>query len=400
MSVPAPTTAYCTILATNYLPKALSLATSLRRHHPDAELVVVLIDAREDGDLPKVDLPPGVRLASTAILNLPERELLQLATIYDLVEFATSIKPVLFTELLRDSDQVAYLDPDTYLTAPMEELSPSLQASEGGILLTPHYLEPVPSGLELGESHLLSVGVYNLGFCAFDRRALPFLEWWWGHLQTECLCEPLSGLFVDQKWVDIGAVTFRAKSWEHPGYNVSVANLHERPVSLVDGAYRVGSEPLRLFHFHAFDPDRPEELSTRLNESTAHLLAGNDALKQLCVEYGELVRHHRDRLPAAPAYTYSTDTAGKPVRRRHRRAYRVESLAGKQLPSPYVPAEAAAYARWLRHARTVFAREVASDAAKSARLAMPEEYDRFKKKMPAVVRFVRGRMGDQSGIWG
>ena len=98
--------------------------------------------------------------------------MLRLATIYDLVEMATAVKPLLLKALLADAEQAAYLDPDTYVTSPMVELSPDLDATDGGILLTPHFLDPVPPGAELTEGHLLTVGVYNLGFCAVDRRAL------------------------------------------------------------------------------------------------------------------------------------------------------------------------------------------------------------------------------------
>jgi len=194
-----PTTSYCTILARNYLPRALSLADSLRRHHPETPLVVLLIEALSDDDLPNID---GVRFVSTAMLGLPERAVLGLAAGYDLVEFATAVKPLLLKALLGESDQAVYLDPDMWVTSPMVELTGALQASEGGILLTPHYLEPIPEGVDASEGHLLTVGVFNLGFCAVDRRSRAFLDWWWGHLKNECLHDFLSGLFVDQKWVE------------------------------------------------------------------------------------------------------------------------------------------------------------------------------------------------------
>jgi hypothetical protein len=196
--VPEPRTAYATILSTNYLAKALTLADTLQRHHPGARLTVLVIDSADAAHLSGVQRP-GVEVVGTDVLGLAHRDVLRLATIYDLVEMATAVKPLLLKALLADAEQAAYLDPDTYVTSPMLELSPSLAATEGGLLLTPHFLDPVPPDAELTEGHLLTVGVYNLGFCAVDRRALPFLDWWWGHLEHECLWEPLSGLFVDQK---------------------------------------------------------------------------------------------------------------------------------------------------------------------------------------------------------
>ena len=163
--------AYCTILSTNYLAKALTLADTLQRHHPGARLTVLVIDSADAAHLAGIQ-QPGVEIVGTDVLGLPHRDVLRLATIYDLVELATAVKPLLLKALLADAEQAAYLDPDTYVTSPMVELSPDLEATDGGILLTPHFLDPVPPGAELTEGHLLTVGVYNLGFCAVDRRAL------------------------------------------------------------------------------------------------------------------------------------------------------------------------------------------------------------------------------------
>jgi hypothetical protein len=394
--------AYCTILAANYLPKAVTLAASLDRHHPGTVLTVLLIDAKSEAELPEIPPLPGVRLVSTAALGIPEREVLHLATIYNLVEFATAVKPLLLKELLADSEQAAYLDPDTYLTSPMVELPIDLAATEGGILLTPHFLEPIGAGADLSEGHLLTVGVYNLGFCAVDRRSLSFLDWWWGHLKEECLWDPLSGLFVDQKWCDIGAPLFRAGTWRHYGYNVGVANLHERPVGAdADGYVMTSSgDRLRLFHFHAFDPDEPEELSTRSDESTAHLRKGNPAVDALCVEYAAQLIKHRDLLPEATPYPYNHDMTGRRISRHLRRAYRTQVAAsGDLLPSPFLAEDAAAYDAWRKSARTSEARGVIGETAKSMRLAFPDEYGRAKKKFPKLAEGIRKRFVHASGIW-
>ena len=391
--------AYCTILSTNYLAKALTLADTLQRHHPGASLTVLVIDSSDAAHLSEVRRP-GVDIVGTDVLGLPHREVLRLATIYDLVEVATAVKPLLLKALLADAEQAAYLDPDTYVTSPMAELSPSLEATEGGILLTPHFLDPVPPDAELTEGHLLTVGVYNLGFCAVDRRAMPFLDWWWGHLENECLWDPLSGLFVDQKWCDIGSVTFRAGAWRHRGYNVSVANLHERPVVLDADGYAIAgtSDRLRLFHFHAFDTARPEELSTRLAGSTAHLRTEGSAIDKLCREYADALIGHERSVPSL-AYPYATDTRGRRVSRQLRRAWRVESRRGADLPSPFLPEEADAYDAWRRRALKTEARELLGDAVKSARLALPEEYGRLRTRFPRLVGALRGKAFHADGIW-
>lgn len=390
--------AYCTILARNYLPRALMLNDSLRQTGSEVPLVIVLTDALPDTELPEIE---GVRWMRPIELGLPERELLQLAMFYDLVEFATAIKPLVLKKLLVEYDQVAYLDPDTFATSPMLELSPALEASPG-VVLTPHYLDPVPEGNQFSEGHLLHVGVYNLGFCAVDRKAGPFLDWWWSHLRSECLHGPLDGLFTDQKWIDVGAVLFDAHALRHYGYNVSVANVHERPIARDDEGYWIEGhgDRLRLFHFHAFDPHRPEDMYARRSTASDGARGGTAALTELATSYAaELLAKQRELGPQ-PDYIWWTDTTGRPISRHMRHAYRSAVLAGEQVPSPFVAAEADAYARWRRGARGLATKIVLGDLAKGVRCAMPDEYDALKRRFPGVARALRGRWVQDSGMWG
>ncbi|WP_205474152.1 hypothetical protein [Nocardioides sp. SYSU D00038] len=386
---------FCTILARNYLPKALTLADSLQRHDGQT-LRVLLIDVARDEDLPS---HPGVELLSTEALGLPEREVLHYATIYDLVELATAVKPVLLKQLLRDHEQAFYLDPDTYLAAPMVDLPDLLSGTEGGILLTPHFLYPPRPGDPMSEGHLLTVGFYNLGFCGVDRRALDFLDWWWGHLQTECLFDPMSGLFVDQKWMDVGAPLWRAGGMRHHGYNVGVGNLHERPLTEVDGVLRAGPDPLRLFHFHSFDTSQPQELSVRFKHSTADLRASG-AVDKLCLEYAAILRRFEEELGDPPAYPYWTDTRGRRLGRQLRRSYRQAHLAGASLPLPFVAAEADAWEEWRRGAWKSSARWLVGDAAKSVRSVLPEQVAAAQKRFPRLTGKLRSDYVSDSGMWG
>lgn len=397
-TVTTPT--YCTILSTNYLPRALALAESLREHEDGATLHVLFIDHASDATLPDV---AGVRCLSTARLGLPRREVTSLATSYDLVEFATALKPLLLKELLVESEQVVYLDPDTYVTSPMAELSPALAASAGGILLTPHFLFPPPPGEEFGVGHMLLVGVNNLGFCGVDRRATPFLDWWWGHLRTECLYDPLAGLFVDQKWMDIGSSLFRAATFRHAGYNVGVANLAERPVAEDDAGYVIAStgERLRLFHFHAFDSKAPEKLSVRYRHTVANGLQDDSVVLQLCKEYAGVLSGYEQLLPPPRPYPYAADTRGRRLSRQLRRAYLREARsAGSPLPSPFDASETQAWDAWRRHSWRPVARGLLSESAKCLRIVLPEEYDRFRRRFPALADRLNDRFSGGTGMWG
>jgi hypothetical protein len=396
-----PSTAYCTILARNYLPKAIALAHSLERHHPGSTLSIMLIDVPTDADLPDVPHAPTVELLSTAALGLSEQEVRRLATIYDLVEFATAIKPLLLGQLLEASDQAVYLDPDTYVTSPMEELAPAIEASAGGIVLTPHFFAPVPEDAELSDGHLLHVGVYNLGFCAVDRRSRDFLDWWWGHLRSECLHDHMAGLFVDQKWVDLGSALFSGEPLHHRGYNVSVANLHERPVGMDENGYVITSngDRLRLFHFHAFDPSAPDQLTTRL-DGAAGQLPDDVALESLCREYADVVLGAEEKLPPAPPYRYWNDTAARPISRHLRRVWRLQDAAGQTPPSPFLTQDARSWDQWRRGAWTAIGKALVGDVAKSVRLALPDEYAKLRRRFPRLAGSLRDRYASGPGVWG
>jgi hypothetical protein len=393
------TRTFCTILSTNYLPKALALAESLRLHEDGATLKIVFIDHADDQGLPTLD---GVECLSTAVLGLPRRTVLEMATTYDLVEFATAIKPLLFRRLLEDADQVFYLDPDTFVVSPMVELSPALDASAGGVLLTPHFLRPPPRDADLSDGHMLLCGVNNLGFGGFDRRSFDMLDWWWGHLRDECLYDPLAGLFVDQKWMDIGATLFQAGSLRHAGYNVGLGNLVERPIAQDADGYYIAStgDRLRLFHFHAFDSSSPRNLSTRFRH-TLDRDVDDDVLLQLCKEYAEVLTGYEQSLPPSPPYPYWTDTKGRRLSRQLRRAYlREAQSAERPLPSPFEPADAAAYERWRRRAWRPIARGLVGETAKCMRIVLPEGYEQVRKRFPNLSNKLNNRFSSGSGIWG
>lgn len=394
------TRTFCTILSSNYLPRALALGESLRHHEDGARLKILFIDIPHDDGLPQLD---GVECLSTEVLGIPHRNVLELAMEYTLVEFATSVKPLLLKALLREAEQVFYLDPDTYLTAPMVELSPALEASAGGILLTPHFLHPATEDSEFPDGHMLLVGVNNLGFCGVDRRAGDFLEWWWGHLRSECRFDPLAGLFVDQKWMDIGSSMFQAASLRHAGYNVAVSNMSERPLDQDADGYFIATtgDRLRLFHFHAFDSSAPEKLSTRLRGTNSWELAEDSVLLQLCKEYADVLASYEQSLAPAAPYPYSRDTKGRLISSQTRRAYGRALEAGESsLPSPFVESDALAYEAWRRRARRLIARHILDATAKCIRVVLPEEYSSLKKRFPKLADRLNDRFKGGSGLWG
>jgi len=389
---------YCTVVARNYLPQALALYESIRAHEPDRQFVILVVDGpRQD----VVASRPNLRVVGLEALQLSTRETLDLATIYDVVELSTGVKPLFLKRLLDEFEQAVYLDPDTYLASPLAELEGLVDAHN--IVLTPHLLEPIPPGETFrSEINTLTVGVHNLGFCAVGRGAIPFLDWWWSHLERECLIYPLLGLFVDQKWTDIGSVMFDAHSLRHYGYNIGHWNLHERRFDRTDDGRltmeRTG-EALRLFHFSGFDPKNPEGISVRQNISLEDKGLGFAAYSELAREYAALVLNAQSELGPKPQYGFIRDLDGKPLSKRIRRTYRQDLIAGvADLPSPFVEQDRAAFARWRK---TSIKRQISgatADAAIGFKYAFPDTYSRLKSSMPGRFDRVRSKLLEESKI--
>ena len=108
------------------------------------------------------------------------------------------------TDAARRQDHAIYLDPDIQVLGPLHEVREL--AVEHGIVLTPHNITPIPrDGLYPSEESILIAGAYNLGFIAVGNTtaAQELLDWWSERLETDCVVDPASGRFVDQKWIDL-----------------------------------------------------------------------------------------------------------------------------------------------------------------------------------------------------
>ena len=384
-------TTYCTIVAQNYLPQALALYASVQACEPGRPFCLLVIDADRRA---LESAHPGLTVVRVEDLGLSAREFDELAAIYDIVELSTAVKPLLLKRLLGQFSRAVYLDPDMYVVSALSELDALIDLH--GVVLTPHFLRPIPPGSSyISEVHSLTVGVHNLGFCAVGQGASVFLDWWWGHLRRECLIYPLLGLFVDQKWTDIGANLFHSHSLQHYGYNVGPWNLGERPVRLTeDGLIAGDSDPLRLVHFSGFDARDPDAISVRLNSDLKSTGAATPAFAELSRQYASSVLVAQAELGSAPIYRFAVDSSGKPLTKRVRRAYRAALLEGESSrpPSPFGVADRKAFATWRRRSIQSRAMIAFSDLAIAAKYALPDEYARFKKSTPMGFQAMRSTL--------
>ena len=336
-----------TVVARNYLPQARVLARSFLDHHPDGRVVVLVVDAPGEGlrdDEPFEVVTPGQ-------LPVDTRELQRMATIYTVLELATALKPFLLRYLVVDRGEPAatYLDPDIQVFAPLDDIDDL--AREHSIVLTPHRLQPLPEdGRQAIERSFVLAGAYNLGFIAVSGAAQPFLDWWGDNCRRDCVMSPAEGLFVDQRWLELGVAYFRHHVLRDPGCNVAYWNLDTRPLA---------TTPLRFFHFSGYDPDVPHLLSVHQGGQPRLLLSEHPELRRLCADYA--VRLDAEGWRECCKLTYGLDQAanGMRINGLMRRIYRREMLQRNlgepygigevaDLPNPFDPDEVDAFVALLR----------------------------------------------------
>ena len=340
-----------TICTRSYLAHCSVLAESLAHHNDGLKLSVVLVDgeSKSEFDLAEVVLPQELPFDS-------DEEFRRMATIYDVVELSTAIKPWALRYFLdRGHEAVVYLDPDIQV---FESLAPlEAMCREHGIVLNPHTTRPLPRDERLpAERDLLLAGSYNLGFIGVGKAAVPMLDWWSERLRRDCVNNVQEGLFVDQRWIDLVPSYFDHILLKDPGYNVAYWNLPGRTVEENgDGSYLVdGKYPLRFFHFSGFSPNAPHLLTKHQGPEPRILLSDRPAVAKLCRDYARGLRRHGYARWSRTPYRYDRTGHGMQIDRRARRAYRAALIEAERnqrelpVPTPFTPEGGEALMQWLR----------------------------------------------------
>ena len=332
-----------TIVARNYLPLACTLADSVRRHHPEAELRIYVADGTQG--LPQ---PLAHRLLSLDEVLDPGFEELRFK--YNITEFCTSVKAHLFQRLLQETsaELVYYLDPDTWLFGRLDAIHEAAPAAS--VFLTPHLLQcRLQADHAYGEDKHLWEGIFNLGFCAVRRlpRTAEFLAWWDARLRSHCYADHFEGLHTDQKWMDYAPVYLGSDLCivRQPGVNLAHWNLDERKLARAEGGYTVNGEPLLLFHFSGFD--FKADLLTRHVGADAQQRYLDATATELAAAYRAAVRANGYEAHIGLPYRYNRYDNGQPVTGLHRRLYR--ALGGAAFSKQPFSAAGPLYDRLRQH---------------------------------------------------
>lgn len=326
----------------SYLNRARVLFESLRRFHPDWELVALITDEPPPGFDFDPAREPFDRVVYASELGIADFRAWLFR--HDIVEVCTAVKgPFLLQACGGGADAVIYLDPDTALLNSLAPLTAWLEEDE--ILLTPHLLDPndQPLAIEDNDVATLRTGIFNLGFVAVRTRGegARFAQWWSDRLLTHCYDDIPNGLFVDQRWCDqVPGLFDKVKVLRDPGYNVASWNLSRRKVSVEkDGRILVNGQPLRFWHF------------TKLGEvgdaMTRRYAGDNFPVYELWSWYKREVAKATD--PAIPPrwWAYGAYADGAPIEKAHRVLYRGRRDLQAAFPDPYALGPDGGFRAWL-----------------------------------------------------
>lgn len=318
--------AACTIISPNYLPFARTLARSYRAHHPTHQFFVLIVASTTD---PTPFLSPDYQ--TVLVRDLPLENLRREAMKFDLLELNTNVKPTLLKLLFdrHNLETLTYLDPDIFVYSPLTPVFEALAAGATTVL-TPHITTPITDDKLPSEQDHLYNGTYNLGFIALRRspEAFDLLSWWERRCLDNGFSEGRTGLFVDQKWINLAPGLFpNVHILRHPGCNMAYWNLHERRIT-EDSARRITGTAqaptvnniarLCFFHFSGITPDDPASLSKHTNRYT---LADRPDLHALFAAYQSDLLTNRNPQAQAVPYGFDQLSDGTAVTRLARRIY-------------------------------------------------------------------------------
>jgi glycosyltransferase involved in cell wall biosynthesis len=319
----------------HYLPRVRVLARSFLEHVPEGRVTALVLDALP-GDPPE---PLFDVLRPEQVIRA--QEFARMATAYDLIELATSVKPALLMHMLDEADAVHFVDPDVRFHGDPRFLDDLVRRH--GIVLTPHLTRPPArrrGGGPGGEDVVLPAGVFNLGYIGVSRAADPrFLTWWDDRLARDCLNDTVSARFVDQRWIDLVPGYFAHHIERHPGVNVAWWNMPDRPVSRRGGRWMAAGRPIVFLHASGVDPHVPQGLSRHHSDEHAFQPEPHSPLAELVADYAEdvMAAGHGSLPPPEPGLRRAT---GLHITSEERRRYRVALLRhergnGPEPPNPF-----------------------------------------------------------------
>ncbi|OVE76596.1 hypothetical protein BVX97_00785 [bacterium E08(2017)] len=323
----------CSIVTASHYCYAKTLMMSAASSEPDVDRYVLIVDGTADLQDSQDDIWHSLFLND---LDLGASEI-EMKFQYDAFELCCALKPFLIKQLFsKGYEAVVYLDADILLMSPLDHLWSVLK--DYSIVLTPHVLKPMPedSG-QPDDVYMLLSGVFNGGFYAVanDSNGNEFLDWLARRLKRHSIRNDDSGFFVDQRWLDFVPNFFSGfLACDHPGYNLSYWNLHERDLLYGDGVLKANGERVVFVHFSTFDVHSAcfSALTRKADDKLS-------LLKPVLQDYADKLLDAGVADCLSKPYGFATYSDGQVISSRDRAFYRDDSSARDRYPDPFEVSE-------------------------------------------------------------
>jgi len=320
---------FFTSICSNYLPKAMALAESVKQHCRDATFVLCLVE--REAPVVATEYPhfDQVILAKDAGWENFDQFMFRHA----IVEASTAVKAQFMLNLMDrypNETKFVYLDPDVLVYSNLIELEKLLDKES--IVLCPHLLRPGNIDMEISS---LAHGCYNLGFLGIGRspNSHAFLGWWAERLFQFCYDDMSRGIFTDQRWVDLAPCFFDVAVLKHHGYDFATWSLLNSDLREVDGRYMINGDPLRFIHFSGLD-------SGTIDKAIGWWLTDDnrDTFVRLYGKYKQLLTVHGQETLGKLPWTYANYADGRKIGNEARVAYRSRDV-WEQILEPFVASD-------------------------------------------------------------
>jgi hypothetical protein len=332
-----------TSCSANYLPKARVLNETLKKHNTNSACVLCLCDEFTDdailSEFDEVWTPHNLGYDSAWIFK------------HNVMELCTAVKGRALVKIMEeyDSKLYLYLDPDVCV---YENLDIVIDYLEGhSIGLTPHINKPEDTeiGVRLTELSVLNHGTYNLGHLILRKsvQSLALAKWWADRLDDYCYDEKDSGLFTDQRWMDLVPALFDdVRIMKHSNLNLASWNFYNRDVEqLDDGRFMVDGLPLLTYHFSGTGPTGTHRRVRSI------FRASDNAISRIESDYERKIENYNQKDFEHIEFKYNEFSGGQKINCSVRKLYRKSKDLQEAFQDPFDSVSGHSYYNWCKNSR-------------------------------------------------
>ncbi len=242
---------FCTLFDINYLPRALTLYSSLKKHINEFHLFIFAFDNKTEIILKKLNLD---NITVISLEDFEDKTLKKIKTTRTPIEYYWTCTPSTILYVLNNYkvESCTYLDADLFFFSSPEVLINEL-GKDDSVIITSHRYTDIYSDLQY------TSGIYCVQFITVknDRNGLKALTWWRNSCYEWCYNRFENGKYGDQKYLDDWPERFKGihvlnnlgggvAPWNVQQYEIK--NINDKLFGLEKSTQK--SFEIVFFHFH------------------------------------------------------------------------------------------------------------------------------------------------------